>query len=61
MTARHAAPDRDRLGTVLTTGWAALNLAGPAVLGVAVHQSQAADADHLGYAATVPDGEPAAA
>jgi hypothetical protein len=38
MTARHAAPDRDRLGTGLAVGWAALHVVGLIVLGLAVDQ-----------------------
>jgi hypothetical protein len=37
---RHAAPDHDRLGALLTVSWAALNLAGLALLGLAVRDAQ---------------------
>ncbi|MDH6579512.1 hypothetical protein [Kitasatospora sp. MAP5-34] len=39
--ARHAAPDRDRLGTFLASSWAALNLVGVGLLGLTVHHAEA--------------------
>ncbi|GAA1964018.1 hypothetical protein [Kitasatospora viridis] len=50
---RHAAPDRDRLGTFLTACWAALHLPVLALLGLTVHNHPAAASDQL--PATAPD------
>ncbi|MFE6744731.1 hypothetical protein ACFVGM_02655 [Kitasatospora purpeofusca] len=49
---RHAAPDRDRLGTFLTASWTALHLPVLVLLGLAVdHQAEARPQ----VAATTPD------
>jgi hypothetical protein len=58
--ARHAAPDRDRLDTVLTTRWAALHLVGIGTLGPAIHQQQIVNDDRPGHAAAAPDNGSAA-
>ncbi|MCZ4120207.1 hypothetical protein [Streptomyces sp. H39-S7] len=58
MSARHTAPDRDRLGAVLTASWAALHLARIAALGLAVHQQQIINDTRTGHTASAPDTEP---
>ncbi len=50
---RHAAPDRDRVGTFLTVSRAALHLAAISVLGIAVHQADASHTAPMG--ASAPD------
>ncbi|MFD7238278.1 hypothetical protein ACFWAT_23610 [Streptomyces syringium] len=62
MSARHAAPDRDRFGTVLTASWAVLYLLGFGTLGLAVYGERATVADHGATPVeSVPDSEPAPA
>lgn len=61
MTARHAAPDRDRVGTALAAGWATLNLVGFGILGLIIDQQQIATPTTAGHAASAPEREPAAA
>jgi hypothetical protein len=50
---RHAAPDRDRVGTLRTASWAAMNGAAACLLGMVVHQDHASPAP--ARAATAPD------
>jgi hypothetical protein len=59
MASRHAAPDRDRLPTFLTTIWAALHLAALTALGLAFQHQASTPADGGQRALAQPDTPPA--
>jgi hypothetical protein len=50
---RHSAPDRVRVGTLLTVSWATLHVAAISVLGIAVHQADTSHSAPIG--ASAPD------
>ncbi len=50
---RHAAPDRDRVGSLLTASWAALHVAAVSLLGLGVYQAESSHA--VPMSASVPD------
>ncbi|RGD56490.1 hypothetical protein DR950_00620 [Kitasatospora xanthocidica] len=51
---KHAAPDRDRLGTFPASSWIALNLLGAGVLGLLIHHTETTRISSS-PAATTPD------
>ncbi|WP_225826046.1 hypothetical protein [Streptomyces naphthomycinicus] len=62
MSARHAAPDRDRLGTALAARWAVLHLLGFATLGLVMCDERSTATDHRAAPGDfVRDSEPAPA
>ncbi|MFJ2187750.1 hypothetical protein ACIOJE_07240 [Kitasatospora sp. NPDC087861] len=58
MSARHAAPEKDRFGAVLTAGRVGLQVVAVGLLGLAVALQQQTIEPREDRAATVPDVEP---